>query len=72
VIALTSATANVLTIAAGPFVFQEPLPEDPLALLVRLAAFALVITAAAMTPPPMEDPPHADLPRATPAAEHAG
>ena len=56
VIALTSATANVLTIAAGPFVFQEPLPEDPLALLVRLAAFALVITAAAMTPPPMEDP----------------
>jgi multidrug transporter EmrE-like cation transporter len=72
VIALTSATANVLTIAAGPFVFQEPLPEDPLALLVRLAAFALVITAAAMTPPPMEDPPHADLPRATPATEHAG
>jgi hypothetical protein len=52
VIALTSATANVLTIAAGPVVFQEPLPEDPGALLVRLAAFALVITAAAMTPPP--------------------
>jgi multidrug transporter EmrE-like cation transporter len=57
VIALTSATANVLTIAAGPFVFQEPLPEDPLALVVRIAAFALVITAAAMTPPPMEDEP---------------
>ena len=53
-IALTSATANVLTIAAGPTIFQEPLPEDPLALLVRLAAFALVITAAAMTPPPTE------------------
>ena len=52
VIALTSATANVVTIAAGPIVFQEPLPEEPLALLVRLAAFALVITAAAMTPPP--------------------
>lgn len=52
VIALTSATANVVTIAAGPVVFQEPLPEEPLALLVRLAAFALVITAAAMTPPP--------------------
>jgi hypothetical protein len=61
VIALTSATANVLTIAAGPVVFQEPLPEDPGALLVRLAAFALVITAAAMTPPPGselgDDPP---------------
>jgi multidrug transporter EmrE-like cation transporter len=52
VIALTSATANVVTIAAGPIVFQEPLPEEPLALLVRLAAFALVITAAAMIPPP--------------------
>ena len=54
VIALTSATANVITIAAGPIVFQEPLPDDPFALLVRLAAFALVITAAAMTPPPMQ------------------
>ena len=52
VIALTSATANVITIAAGPVVFQEPLPEDTGALLLRLAAFALVITAAAMTPPP--------------------
>jgi multidrug transporter EmrE-like cation transporter len=73
VIALTSATANVLTIAAGPFVFKEPLPDDPLALLVRLAAFALVITAAALTPPPMEEPaPTADLRRATPATEHAG
>ncbi len=53
VIAVTSATANVLTIAAGPAVFGEPLPEEPLALLVRLGSFALVICAAAMTPPPM-------------------
>jgi multidrug transporter EmrE-like cation transporter len=52
VIALTSATANTLTIAAGPTIFGEPLPEEPGALLIRLAAFALVITAAAMTPPP--------------------
>jgi multidrug transporter EmrE-like cation transporter len=52
VIALTSATANILTIAAGPVIFQEPLPDDTSALLVRLFAFALVITAAAMTPPP--------------------
>ena len=51
-IAITSATANIITIAAGPTIFQEPLPEDTGALLVRLAAFALVITAAAMTPPP--------------------
>ncbi len=55
VIALTSASANVLTIASGPTVFGEPLPEDPAALLVRLAAFALVITAAALTPPPELD-----------------
>ena len=52
VIALTSATANALTIAAGPIVFGEPLPEEPLALAVRIAAFALVIGAAALTPPP--------------------
>jgi hypothetical protein len=56
VIAVTSATANVLTIAAGPSVFGEPLPQEPLALLVRVAAFALVVCAAAMTPPPMRSP----------------
>ena len=53
VIAVTSATANALTIAAGPVVFGEPLPDGAGALLVRLAAFALVITAAALTPPPL-------------------
>jgi multidrug transporter EmrE-like cation transporter len=53
VIAVTSAAANVITIAAGPIVFGEPLPEEPLALIVRLAAFVLVITAAALTPPPV-------------------
>jgi hypothetical protein len=56
VIALTSATANALTIAAGPIVFGEPLPDDPLALALRLAAFALVVGAAAMTPPPLRAP----------------
>jgi uncharacterized membrane protein len=53
VIAITSATANALTIAAGPLVFGEPLPEEPLALALRVAAFALVIGAAALTPPPL-------------------
>jgi len=56
VIALTSTTANAVTIAAGPIVFGEPLPEDPLALAVRVAAFGLVIGAAALTPPPMRAP----------------
>jgi drug/metabolite transporter (DMT)-like permease len=53
VIAATSATANVFTIAAGPIVFGEPMPDEPLALVVRLLAFALVIGAAALTPPPL-------------------
>jgi hypothetical protein len=56
VIALTSATANALTIAAGPVVFGEPLPDEPLALALRIGAFALVIGAAALTPPPMREP----------------
>lgn len=53
VIAVTSATANVWTIAAGPAVFGEPLPDDTFGLVVRLVAFALVISAAALTPAPV-------------------
>ena len=53
VIAVTSAAANVCTIASGPIVFGEPMPDDPLGLAVRLLAFALVIGAAALTPPPL-------------------
>lgn len=53
VIAVTSVAANLFTIAAGPVVFAEPLPEEPLALAVRMAAFLLVIGAAALTPAPV-------------------
>ena len=53
VIALTSAAANLTTIAAGPIVFGEPLPAGKLELAVRVLAFALVIIAAALTPPPL-------------------
>jgi uncharacterized membrane protein len=52
VIAATSAAANVVTIASGPIVFREPLPDEPLGLTLRLLAFVLVISAAALTPPP--------------------
>jgi hypothetical protein len=52
VIAITSAAANVSTIVSGPAVFDEPLPEEPLALALRVIAFALVIGAAALTPGP--------------------
>jgi drug/metabolite transporter (DMT)-like permease len=53
VIAVTSAAANVCTIASGPIVFGEPLPDEPIALALRIAAFALVIAAAALTPAPV-------------------
>lgn len=52
VIAVTSAAANLTTIASGPIVFGEPMPGDPPGVAVRLLAFALVIVAAALTPPP--------------------
>jgi multidrug transporter EmrE-like cation transporter len=52
VIAATSAAANVVTIAAGPAVFGEPLPGSTLGVVVRVLAFALVVVAASLTPPP--------------------
>ncbi len=53
VIAVTSAAANVCTIAAGPLVFGEPVPASAGGLAVRILAFALVVAAAALTPPPI-------------------
>jgi hypothetical protein len=53
VIAITSVAANALTIAAGPTVFEEPLPDGGLAIALRMAAFVLVISAAALTPAPV-------------------
>jgi drug/metabolite transporter (DMT)-like permease len=53
VIAVTSASANIITIASGPIVFGEPMPDDALGVAVRVLAFALVIGAAALTPPPI-------------------
>lgn len=56
VIALTSVTANAVTIASGPIVFADPMPEDPIGMGLRLLAFAMVIVAAAMTPPRAPEP----------------
>ena len=53
VIAITSVAANALTITAGPLVFAEPFPDEPVAAAVGVAAFALVIAAAALTPAPV-------------------
>lgn len=55
VIAITSAAGNVVTIAAGPVVFGEPLPDSTLQLVLRIVAFTLVCVAAALTPGPSED-----------------
>jgi drug/metabolite transporter (DMT)-like permease len=52
VIAITSAAANVVTIAAGPIVFSEPLPEGSFSLAARLVGFAAVIAGAVLTPGP--------------------
>jgi hypothetical protein len=52
-IALTSVAANLTTIASGPIVFGEPLPAGRVELAVRVLAFALVVVAAALTPPPV-------------------
>jgi len=56
VIAITAAAANVATIAAGPIVFREPFPDDPLGIVVRVGALGLVVIAAALTPPPHDEP----------------
>lgn len=56
VITTTSITANSITIASGPIVFGDPLPDDPAGLLLRLAAFAMVVIAAALTPPRAPQP----------------
>ncbi len=53
VIAVTSVTANAVTIAAGPIVFGDPLPDGLLELTARLLAFVLVIAAAALTQAPL-------------------
>jgi hypothetical protein len=54
VIAVTSVAANSFTIASGPVVFAEPLPATTIGLVVRICAFVLIITAAALTPAPVK------------------
>src|SRR3954447_20884422 len=54
VIAITTATGNVVTIASGPVVFGEPMPAGAGAVALRVAAFALVCLAAALTPGPID------------------
>jgi drug/metabolite transporter (DMT)-like permease len=53
VITLTSAAANVSAISGGILVFGDPMPSDPLGVVIQSFAFMLVIGAAALTPAPL-------------------
>ncbi|MCW3041293.1 MAG: hypothetical protein JWM31_3198 [Solirubrobacterales bacterium] len=53
VIAVTSAAANLSTIASGLIVFGEPLPEGSGGVVLRIAALMLVVVAAVLTPGPV-------------------
>ncbi len=53
VIAATSTAANVSTIAGGLVVFGDPMPGDALGIVVQVLAFAMVVAAALLTPPPV-------------------
>jgi len=53
VIASTSTAANVSCILGGIVVFGDPMPGDALGIAMQILAFALVVIAAVVTPPPM-------------------
>ena len=53
VITLTSAAANVSAITGGFVVFGDPMPNDPVGIVVQSFAFVLVIVAAWLTPAPL-------------------
>ena len=53
VITLTSAAANVTAISGGILVFGDPMPNDPLGIVIQSFAFVLVIVAATLTPAPL-------------------
>jgi len=53
VITLTSAAANVTAISGGIIVFGDPMPSDPVGIVLQSFAFLLVIVAAAMMPAPV-------------------
>ncbi len=53
VIAATSTAANGSCILGGIVVFGDPLPADTLGIVLQVLAFAMVILAAVVTPPPV-------------------
>jgi drug/metabolite transporter (DMT)-like permease len=59
VIAVTGTAANVCGIAGGIIVFGDPMPGDPIGIVVQVAAFLMVCAAAALTPAPVRAVGHA-------------
>jgi LPXTG-motif cell wall-anchored protein len=59
VIAVTGTAANVCGIAGGIIVFGDPMPGDPIGVVVQVAAFLMVCAAAALTPAPVRAVGHA-------------
>jgi drug/metabolite transporter (DMT)-like permease len=53
VIAATSTAANVSCILGGIVVFGDPMPADTLGIILQGLAFAMVVIAAIVTPPPV-------------------
>jgi hypothetical protein len=53
VIAATSIAGNATSILAGVVVFGDPIGSDPLIATLRIAAFGLIVVAAALIPGPM-------------------
>ena len=53
VIAVTGTAANIAGITGGIIVFGDPLPGDPLGVVVQVAAFLMVCLATILTPAPV-------------------
>ncbi len=53
VIAVTSVAANMSSIVAGMVVFGDPMGDDSLVVAARIAAFVMVLVAAALMPAPV-------------------
>jgi drug/metabolite transporter (DMT)-like permease len=53
VISATSTAANVSCILGGIIVFGDPMPADFVGIVVQIFAFAMVVVAALVTPPPI-------------------
>jgi hypothetical protein len=68
VIAVTGTAANVAGIVGGFIVFGDPLPANPVSLIVQCFAFALVVGAAWLMPAPVRAAPSAGPAAAAPAA----